>query len=366
MILNKGILFSFLFFIFLVSCAGCISDKAPETQAGELSFTLVPDRTRVAEGESFNIELVLTNTGNKKINVWKLMEQISYDVTFVDSNGSYVPYICGVYVPYICGVLERLPLTNEALVDLQPGESLKINQDSSCWALPPGEYTLFAEYHTSDGEDITKPYWKGQISSNNVSIFVEPENKFFLPESGFSTGNGSTEKFSASDVPSTITVSSCVAYMGLDELNKNSDLVIIGSVKEILPARWNTPDGEQPENALEDLDLHEVIYRDVVISVDEYLKNSLSSNEVVVRVLGGTVGNLTMDVEDEPSLEPGEDVLLYLVNDTNPATKDLDPEHFVICGCFQGKFSLSEDGKAVSKSETVELEEMLKLLNVSN
>lgn len=72
-----------------------------------------------------------------------------------------------------------------------------------------------------------------------------------------------------------------------------------------------------------------------------------------------------MDVEDEPSFEPGEDVLLYLVNDTHPATKDMGPEHFTVCGCFQGKFSLTEDGKAVSKGETVELEKMLKLINSS-
>ncbi|WP_269430129.1 hypothetical protein [Methanosarcina siciliae] len=37
----------------------------------------------------------------------------------------------------------------------------------------------------------------------------------------------------------------------------------------------NTSDGKQPENVLEDLGLHDVIYRDVVISVDEYRKNSL-------------------------------------------------------------------------------------------
>ncbi|AAM07816.1 TPA: hypothetical protein HA338_01990 [Methanosarcina acetivorans] len=164
----------------------------------------------------------------------------------------------------------------------------------------------------------------------------------------------------------TIGISYLVEYLSPDELAKNSDLVLIGSVKEILPARWNTPDGGQPKNVMEDLDSNEVIYRDVVISVDEYLKNPLSSNEVVVRVLGGTAGNLTMDVEDEPSFEPGEDVLLYLVDDTHQATKNLGLEHFVVCGCFQGKFSLTEDGKAVSKGETVELEEMLRLINASN
>ncbi|WP_440946571.1 hypothetical protein ACSAZL_21455 [Methanosarcina sp. T3] len=351
-------LLSIVILCFIVGAAGCIEDKEPVYQEGELNLTIIPEKIHVAEGEIFDIELVLKNTGSKPVNVWKLMEQISYDITFVDSNGSYVPYICGV--------LERLPLTNGALVELQPGESLKINQDTGCWALPPGKYTLFAEYHTSDGEDITKPYWIGQISSNNICIFVEPENKSSLSEPGSSTGNGSVEEFGASDTPMTIGVSYLVEYLSPDKLAKNSDLIFIGSVKEILPARWNTPDGEQPENVLEDLDSNEVIYRDVVISVNEYLKNSLSSNEVVVRVLGGTVGNLSMGAEDEPSFEPGEDVLLYLVDDTHPATKDLGPEHFVVCGCFQGKFSLSEDGKAVSKGETVELEEMLKLINTSN
>jgi len=129
---------------FIVSASGCIGDREPVSQEGQLNLTVIPTKNRVAEGEIFDIELVLKNTGNKSVNVWKLMEQISYDINFVDSNGSYVPYICGV--------LERLLLTNKALVELQPGESLKISQDSSCWALPPGEYTLFAEYHTSDGK----------------------------------------------------------------------------------------------------------------------------------------------------------------------------------------------------------------------
>lgn len=358
MVLNKGILLPFLFSIFLVSCAGCISDKAPGNQTEELSFTLVPNRTTVTEGEPFNIELVLTNTGNTSVNVWKLMEQISYDITFVDSNGSYVPYVCGVF--------ERLLLTNDDLVELKPGESLKVNQDSSCWTLPQGEYTLYADYHTSDGEDITKPYWVGKISSNNVSIFVEAENNSFLSDSGSSAGNRPAEELSTSDSSVAVGVSYLVEYLSPDKLVNDSDLALIGSVKEILPAKWSTPDGEEPLNPLEDLGPEVVIYRDVVVSVDEYLKNSLSSSEVIVRVPGGTIGNFTLDVEDVPSFEPGESVLLFLDEDTDPTTKDLGPMHFVVSGCFQGKFSLTEDGKAVSEGETVELEEMLKLLNVSN
>lgn len=320
--INKGAFLIGSFLIFLILCSGCIDSNTSQVQTEELNFTLVPDITRVTEGEPFNIELVLTNTGNTSVNVWKLMEQISYDITFVDSNGSYVSYECGV--------LERVPLTNEALVELQPGESLRVNQDSSCWTLPQGEYTLFAEYHTSGGEDITKPYWIGRISSSNVSVFVVAENNSSLLESGVSTGNGSVEEFSASDTPMTVRIGSLVEYQRHDDLAKNHDLALTGSVKEILSARRNTPDSKLSEKSFENMDWEDVIYRAVIFSVDRYLKNSFPSEEVVVIVLEGMVENLSLYMEDEPSFELGEDILFYLVEDTYLATKDIYLENFVV------------------------------------
>lgn len=83
-----------------------------------------------------------------------------------------------------------------------------------------------------------------------------------------------------------------------------------------------------------------------------------------MRVLGGTVGTLQWMWKTHPLLiqrkSPAFPGRRYA------ATKVLGPEHFVVGWRFQGKFSLTEDGKAVSGEETVELEEMLKLLNVSN
>ena len=335
-------LLSVVILCFIVGAGGCIGDREPVSQEGELNFEVIPEKTRVVEGEIFIIELILTNTGDTTVNVWEMEEQVSYDIFFLDSNGSYVPYECGV--------IERVQLKNEALVELQPGEFLEARLDSGCWTFPPVEYTLLAEYHTSAGESITKPYWIGRVRSNSGSIFVEVESAPSLPESNV-------------DVPVTIEVSSLVEYLSPEDLAKKSNLILIGSVKEILPARWNTPDGKPPENAFEGSGLNDVIYRDVVISVDQYLKNPLSSNEVVVRMLGGTVGNLTLDVEDEPSFEPGEDVLLYLVEDTKPATKDLEPEHFRVTGSFQGKYTLTGDGKAVKSGETADLGELLKIIS---
>lgn len=359
----KHILFILFSCFLLAGAAGCIGDREPVSQEGELNFNVFPEKIRVAEGEIFEIELFLANTGDTPVNVWEMEEQVSYDIFFLDSNGSYVPYECGV--------IERVQLTDESLVELQPGEFLQAWRDSSCWTLPPGEYTLFAEYHTAAGESITKPYWIGRLRSNNGSIFVEAENdssssSSSSSESVSSPENGAVEELNASDAPMIIGVSYELIYLSPEDLANKSDLILIGSVKEILPARWNTPDGEQPENVLEDLNWNDVIYRDVVVSVDDYLKNSLPSNEVVVRVLGGTVGNLGMDVEDEASFEPGEDVLLYLVEDTSPATKDLGPEHFRVTGISQGKYTLTGDGKAVKFGETVELEELLRIINAVN
>ncbi|WP_255334644.1 hypothetical protein [Methanosarcina sp. KYL-1] len=343
---------------FIVGAAGCIGGREPASQEGELNFTVIPEKTRVAEGEVFDIGLFLKNTGSKNINVWKMEEQVSYDIFFLYPNGSYVFYECGV--------IERVQLTDDALIELQPGEFLQVWRDSSCWTLPPGVYTLFTEYHTSSGESITKPYWIGRARSNNVTIFVEAENNSSLLEPGSSSEKGAVEELNAPDAPLTIAVSALVEYLSPEDLANKSYLILIGSVKEILPARWNTPDGKQPENAFEGSGLNDVIYRDVVISVDQYFKNPLSSNEVIVRVLGGTVGNLTLDVEDEPSFESGEDVLLFLVEDTKPATKDLEPEHFRVTGSFQGKYALTGDGKAVKSGETAELEELLRIIDDGN
>lgn len=115
---------------------------------------------------------------------------------------------------------------DDALMELQPGESLKVNQDSSCWTLPPGEYTLYAKYHTATGESTTKPYWIGQISSSDVSIFVEAKNHSSFLGSGSSVGNGSVEEFSAPDTPMTIGVSYLVEYLCPDKLAKDSEIAL--------------------------------------------------------------------------------------------------------------------------------------------
>lgn len=66
-----------------------------------------------------------------------------------------------------------------------------------------------------------------------------------------------------------------------------------------------------------------------------------------MRVLGGKVRNNSMVADNEPNFETGEKILLYLNKDNYEATKNFSHEHFVVTGHMQGKFKLTDNGKAI-------------------
>lgn len=141
-----------------------------EYQPGNLKLTVVPDKTELKEGESTTVKVVLTNVGNNTLNVWKMEHQISYDISFRSLEGN-------VSVKYKCGVISRPPLIDDYLVELKPGESVNSTVSSGCWILNPGEYKISAVYRTHTGEEISNPFWLGEVKSNEVSIKVQKSQK---------------------------------------------------------------------------------------------------------------------------------------------------------------------------------------------
>ncbi|AKB32320.1 hypothetical protein MSSIH_1630 [Methanosarcina siciliae HI350] len=179
-----------------------------------------------------------------------------------------------------------------------------------------------------------------------------------------SSSNDNTELKNNSNEP--IGINICIDFIWYthEELRDYSDTIVIGTVKEILPPRWNTADGKKPLKLFNKFEYPEdIIYTDIVISVDEYLKNPLSSGELIVRVTGGTVGDFSMTTDADPSFNTGEKVLLFLRKDTNSHTNDIGPEHFIVTDFYRGKYTLTEDGKAITPAETVTLEELLNTIN---
>ncbi|WP_229397121.1 hypothetical protein [Methanosarcina sp. DH1] len=184
----------------------------------------------------------------------------------------------------------------------------------------------------------------------NALALPNPSNDTFRPE------NNSEEP---------IGVDICIDFIPYnhDELRSHSDMIVIGTVKEILPSKWNTIDGKQPDKPISELYFENIIYTDIIISVDEYLKNPLSSRDVVVRVTGGTVGNVKMTTDADPSFKTGEKVLIYLNKDNNSNTKDFGPEHFIVTNFYRGKYTLTDDGKAITLYENTTLNELLHTIN---
>ena len=184
----------------------------------------------------------------------------------------------------------------------------------------------------------------------NALALPDPSNDTFRPE------NNSEEP---------IGVDICIDFVPYnhEELRSHSDMIVIGTVKEILPSKWNTIDGKQPDKPISKLYFENIIYTDIIISVDEYLKNPLSSRDVVVRVTGGTVGNVKMTTDADPSFKTGEKVLIYLNKDDNSNTKDFGPEHFIVTNFYRGKYTLTDDGKAITLYENTTLNELLRTIN---
>jgi hypothetical protein len=179
--------------------------------------------------------------------------------------------------------------------------------------------------------------------------------------------NSSMDNITPANISDDLTVFSMnvnFIHYTTEELSNHSDTILIGTVKEILPSKWNTIDGKQPNKPLTEIDLlNDIIYTDVVVSVNEYLKNPLSSDEVIVRITDGTIGNVSVTSDAEPKFGKGEQVLLYLSNDTNPATKEIGPEHFVVTDFYEGKFTLTDNGKALGFIENTTLVELISIIN---
>lgn len=156
-------------------------------------------------------------------------------------------------------------------------------------------------------------------------------------------------------------------------LAESSDSIIIGQVIEILPSRWNTPDGKKPvptdkmpasKEESEQKQKENNIYTDIIIKIDQQIKNKSTPATVIIRTLGGKVGEDAQIEEDDAKFEIGERVLLFLTKE-DPFTDNSMGTHYRVTGWKFGKFSITKDNQAVragipTEYQNIPLEELLK------
>lgn len=125
--------------------------------------------------------------------------------------------------------------------------------------------------------------------------------------------------------------------ISVEELTKTSDSIVIGRVISIGTILST-----------------EIPVRYVTIRVERYLKNDLGLDTLEVSVQGGSINNMTVWVEDQPSFEMDERVLLFLSKRGGV---------FYVNGLYQGKYRL-ENGQAINHDtsrNTSERELLLKI-----
>jgi len=103
----------------------------------------------------------------------------------------------------------------------------------------------------------------------------------------------------------------CYEPISDSEVIDQSDLIIKGRVKEILPTEWTTPDGRPvTHNNIFEADTFS-LFHSVVVEVDETYKGELQTNEIIIHKLGGTSGNIKV-ITSNPNYYENEGVILYL------------------------------------------------------
>jgi hypothetical protein len=119
---------------------------------------------------------------------------------------------------------------------------------------------------------------------NNSSILLSNPSQSF----GKLAINSSQENNELSNDTDILVFSShpCVINYTYKDLCNHSDTIVIGTVKRI-QSKWNTIDGKLHDPTTN------FIYTDNIISVEKYLKNPLTSKEILVRTISGTVGNIS-------------------------------------------------------------------------
>ena len=122
-----------------------------------------------------------------------------------------------------------------------------------------------------------------------------------------------------------------------EELIKKSNWIVVGSVLE-RQSYWNND--------------HSLIYTDFRVSVENSLKGNDRPDSVTVTVLGGTVGDISLRVSDEPAFEMNEQVLLFLERTGEAKAR-------VVYG-IQGKYSIRDHSVVEIKEDIARVMERIR------
>ena len=134
--------------------------------------------------------------------------------------------------------------------------------------------------------------------------------------------------------PQVIHYSGSIPYAPKSVLINESEVIIRGIVKDILPSKWSNPNHIKGEN------IRNILQTDVLISISDIFKGTTYDNKkIVVRIDKGKDGQTTMLSDGYPDFNIGEEVILFLSKDDSDVANP-NENYYILTGMVQGKFTL--------------------------
>jgi len=124
-------------------------------------------------------------------------------------------------------------------------------------------------------------------------------------------------------------VSWTYAYKDINEMTEKADLVIVGKAISSISYR-------------ESADPFTSIWTDYTVRGDKVIKGKVDEPNIILHQTGGKIGSETQYIRDDPLIEEGTTMLLFL--------KQYEPNKYYILGGPQGRFVV-EQGKVYSIGE---------------
>jgi len=124
--------------------------------------------------------------------------------------------------------------------------------------------------------------------------------------------------------PTKVNVSGMMLALSLEQLVEQADVILTGTVTGI----------ESKGDSLS-----KNIYTNAMVSVDQVIKGQPGATDITIKVQGGAVDGLIKAVEDAPSFQQNERVLLFLKSNADNT--------MTVIGNLQGK-GVIEEGKVRS------------------
>jgi hypothetical protein len=97
------------------------------------------------------------------------------------------------------------------------------------------------------------------------------------------------------------------------EITKMSEVVVVGTVRKVMPARWTTADGKRPSNPHAPDNTH-TIYRPVLIDIELPIKGIQNKQSLILFAWGGVVGNdsARSSMDNLYTFNQGDRVVVFL------------------------------------------------------